>query len=534
MDNKQSDFVTQLVSLLVSTASYIALVFYGYPYLGNIAGTAAAIPVFVIAWYFGLSGGLVAALVSISTNMVLLLLAGASSLQAPLELIFNTFIILFYGSSAGYISETRRELIKEIQLRETAERALHYLNAQLEGRVKSRTRQLSDLNSQLNAELQARKRAQAGLQYRGSILETIAGIAEDTLKADNYVEPIPDMLRSLGQATRVERVRLFQNIASHSGRGQALSLRKEWVSEPRFKNRLGERKVSYRDAGLLRWQRKLAAGEMVSDTLDNIDPDVRDMMNQEEIRSILIMPIFSGKEWWGSISLASATSKRKWGRAETSALHAVADILGAHIQREAEYERTLLGWARALELRDQETEGHTQRVTRLAVELAVRLGYNDAEVTDIRRGALLHDIGKLGVPDAILNKPGKLSDSEWRIMRKHPEYARDMLRPIVFLHSALPIPYAHHERWDGTGYPRKLKGARIPAPARLFAVVDVWDALTSDRPYRKAWSPTRTAEFMVKQLGTHFDPEILPVFLKLMVDLGELPPRALQSLPVAA
>ncbi|UYN91861.1 MAG: HD domain-containing protein [Anaerolineales bacterium] len=529
MDTRQSDVADKFVSLLVSHSAYVILVFYGYPYLGNIAGTAAAIPVLAIAWYYGLGGGLVAALLSISTNMVLLLLAGASSLEAPLELIFNTFIILFYGASAGFISETRRELLKEIRLRENAEKALHYLNAQLEGRVKTRTRQLSSLNTQLSAELQARKRAQAGLQYRGSILETIAGIAEDTLKADNYVEPIPDMLRSLGQATRVERVRLFQNIPSRSPRDRSLSLRKEWVAHPRFKDRLGPRKITYREAGLLRWQRKLAAGEIVTDTLDGVDPDVRNMMNQEEIRSILIMPIFSGPQWWGSISLASITSKRKWGRAETSALRAVADILGAHIQRESEYERTLLGWAKALELRDQETEGHTQRVTRLAVELATRLGYNDAELTDIRRGALLHDIGKLGVPDAILNKPGKLSESEWRIMRKHPEYARDMLRPIIFLHSALPIPYAHHERWDGNGYPRKLKGARIPAPARLFAVVDVWDALTSDRPYRKAWSPSRAAQFMLKQMGTHFDPEILPIFLAQMVDLGVLPARALKA-----
>ncbi|MCL4257685.1 MAG: HD domain-containing protein [Anaerolineales bacterium] len=534
MDTKQSDVVDRFVSLLVSLTAYVLLVFYGYPYLGNIAGTAAAIPVLVIAWYFGLGGGLVAALTSISTNMILLLLAGANSLQDPLALVFNTFIILFYGASAGFISETRKELLKEISLRETAEKALQYLNAQLEGRVKTRTRQLSDLNSQLSAELQARKRAQAGLQYRGSILETIAGIAEETLKADKYVEPIPDMLSSLGKATRVERVRLFQNIPNSNKKGTMLSLRKEWVSDPRFKDRMGLRKIAHEDAGLQEWQQQLAAGKAVSSTTDVLSPSIRAMMSQEEIRSMLVMPIFAGSQWWGSISLASITNRRKWGAAETDALHAVADILGAHIQREEEYERTLLGWAKALELRDQETEGHTQRVTRLAVELATRLGYNDSEVTDIRRGALLHDIGKLGVPDAILNKPGKLNDSEWRIMRRHPDYARDMLRPIVFLHSALPIPYAHHERWDGTGYPRRLKGTRIPAPARLFAVVDVWDALTSDRPYRKAWSPSRTAEFMSKQMGTHFDPHILPVFLKMMADLGELPARALKRAAVAA
>ncbi|MCW5874174.1 MAG: HD domain-containing protein [Anaerolineales bacterium] len=523
MNDRQSDFPYQFAVLLVCFTSYVILVFYGYPYLGNVAGTAAAIPVLAIAWHTGLGGGIIAALVSISANMVLLLFAGSNSLEAPLELVFNTFIILFYGASTGYISETRKELLKEIRLREAAEKALHYLNAQLEGRIKLRTRQLSGLNAKLTNELQARKRAQAGLQYRGSILETIADIAEDTLKADKYVEPIPDMLQSLGKATRVERVRLFQNIPNRNNKGTTLTLRREWVSAPRFKDRIGLRNIAHEDAGLREWQRQLAAGKPVSSSTDVLSPSIRAMMSQEEIRSMLVMPIFTGATWWGSISLASITRRRKWGAAETDALHAVADILGAHIQREEEYERTLLGWARALELRDQETEGHTQRVTRLAVELAARLGYNDSEITDVRRGALLHDIGKMGVPDAILNKPGKLNESEWRIMRKHPQYARDMLRPIMFLHSALPIPYAHHERWNGSGYPRRLKGRRIPAAARLFAVVDVWDALTSDRPYRKAWPAQRAAEYLQKQTGKHFDPEITPVFLELMKDLGELP-----------
>jgi putative nucleotidyltransferase with HDIG domain len=331
------------------------------------------------------------------------------------------------------------------------------------------------------------------------------------------------MLKSLGQATRVERVRLFQNIMSRDKKDMLLSLRKEWVSAPRFKDRLAMRKVSYKDAGLQKWQRQLAAGRPVSDSTEMVDRGVRNMLNQEEIRSILIMPIFAGPHWWGSISLASVTRRRKWGATEMDALRAVADILGAHIQREAEYERTLLGWAKALELRDEDTEGHTQRVTQLAVQLAERMGYNDSDITDIRRGALLHDIGKMGVPDAILNKPGKLNDSEWRIMKQHPDYARDMLAPIVFLHSALSIPYAHHERWDGSGYPRKLKGERIPAAARLFALVDVWDALTNDRPYRKAWEAPRAASYLLEQSGKQFDPDITQVFISHLKETGVLP-----------
>jgi putative nucleotidyltransferase with HDIG domain len=515
-DELNRDLPVQFVALLLSFFFYIVLALYGYPVLGNFAGTAAALPVLVIAWITGLGGGLIAALISISTNMTLLLLAGAQSLEDPATLALNTVIVSVYGLTTGYISEARKELLKEIQLREAAEKALHYLNARLEGRVRLRTRQLSALNAQLKSELEARKRAQAGLQYRGSILETIAHIAEDTLKADNYVQPTPDMLKSLGQATRVERVRLFENIPRRGSGDMLLALRREWVSSPAFKDRSELRRVAVRDSGLQRWQEQLAAGRPVRGNTDDLSRDVREMLNQERIRSILIMPIFAGPHWWGSISLASVTRRRKWGAAEADALRAVADILGAHIQREAEYERTLLGWAKALELRDEDTQGHTQRVTKLAVQLAERLGYNDSEITDVRRGALLHDIGKMGVPDAILNKPGKLNPSEWRIMKRHPLYARDMLAPIVFLHSALPIPYAHHERWDGSGYPRRLKGTRIPAPARLFALVDVWDALTSDRPYRKAWPAERAADYMLGQAGKQFDPQMTEAFLEFL------------------
>lgn len=180
------------------------------------------------------------------------------------------------------------------------------------------------------------------------------------------------------------------------------------------------------------------------------------------------------------------------------------------------YDRTLEGWVRALDLRDRETQGHTQRVTDLTMHLARAMGTDEISMVQLRRGALLHDIGKIGIPDAILHKPGPLNDEEWLLMRKHPEYARDLLSPIDYLHQALLIPYCHHEWWDGSGYPQGLKGEQIPLSARIFAVVDVWDALRSDRPYRRAWDKERVLEYIKSLSGTHFDPDVVESFMRLV------------------
>jgi len=180
------------------------------------------------------------------------------------------------------------------------------------------------------------------------------------------------------------------------------------------------------------------------------------------------------------------------------------------------YDATIEGWSHALDLRDEETEGHTQRVTEITLQLAKAMGIGDAELVHIRRGGLLHDIGKMGVPDGVLLKPGSLTDEEWVLMRKHPQLAFELLSPIAYLRDALDIPYCHHERWDGTGYPRGLKGEQIPLAARLFAMVDVWDALRSDRPYRKAWDEGKVREHIQSFAGTHFDPNVVPIFLELM------------------
>lgn len=192
------------------------------------------------------------------------------------------------------------------------------------------------------------------------------------------------------------------------------------------------------------------------------------------------------------------------------------DLQRSNIELRLAYDATIDGWSRALDLRDKETEGHVQRVAEITVNLARKFGISASELIHIQRGALLHDIGKMGVPDNILLKPGPLSDDEWVIMRKHPQYAYDMLSSISYLHKALDIPYCHHEKWDGTGYPRGLKGERIPIAARLFAVIDVWDALRTDRPYRKAWPEDKIHEYLREQSGKHFDPEVVKVFMNLL------------------
>jgi PAS domain S-box-containing protein/putative nucleotidyltransferase with HDIG domain len=179
------------------------------------------------------------------------------------------------------------------------------------------------------------------------------------------------------------------------------------------------------------------------------------------------------------------------------------------------YDGTIEGWSRALDYRDKETEGHSRRVTDLTVEIAREMGMNEDELLHVRRGALLHDIGKMGVPDSILLKPGPLTEEEWGVMKRHPVYAYDLLHPIAYLKPAIDIPYCHHEKWDGTGYPRGLRRERIPLSARIFAAVDVWDALRSDRPYRPAWSDEKTRAHIRALSGAHFDPEVIDVFFRM-------------------
>ena len=192
----------------------------------------------------------------------------------------------------------------------------------------------------------------------------------------------------------------------------------------------------------------------------------------------------------------------------------VGDVRTAYHELKDAYETTLEGWSHALEIRDRETQGHSRRVTNLTNRIAKRMGFTDEQLIHVYRGALLHDIGKLGIPDDILHKPGPLTEQEMNVMKLHPQIAVDLISPIEYLKPAMNIPRYHHEKWDGTGYPYGLSGEAIPLEARIYAVVDVFDALTHDRPYRTKMSQEEAVDYIKSEAGKHFDPNVLEVFLK--------------------
>jgi HD-GYP domain-containing protein (c-di-GMP phosphodiesterase class II) len=258
-------------------------------------------------------------------------------------------------------------------------------------------------------------------------------------------------------------------------------------------------------------------------------PDRAELITAENFVAYFIAPLIVKDKLLGGLEIyhrAPLIMKTEWLKfLETLAGQTAIAIdnatLFADLQRSNSdltqaYDTTLEGWSTALDLRDRETEGHTKRVTEMTVRLAERMGVSPQELIQIRRGALLHDIGKMGVPDRILLKPDKLTDEEWVIMRMHPTYAFQMLKPIAYLQLALDIPYCHHEKWDGSGYPRGLKGDEIPLGARIFCIVDVYDALTSNRPYRAAWPKDRALDHIRGLSGTHFEPRVVEAFLKLV------------------
>jgi HD-GYP domain-containing protein (c-di-GMP phosphodiesterase class II) len=187
--------------------------------------------------------------------------------------------------------------------------------------------------------------------------------------------------------------------------------------------------------------------------------------------------------------------------------------LQIHMELEMSYTATLNGWSRALELRDRETQGHSQRVTAKTIDIALRVGISIEKIIHVRHGALLHDIGKMAIPDSILFKPGPLSIYERNVMEQHPTFAYNLLNPIKYLIPALTIPYSHHEKFDGSGYPQGIRGEEIPIEARIFSVVDVWDSLAAERPYRTAWSEDKIKQYLWENRGTQFDPAIVSEFL---------------------
>ena len=268
----------------------------------------------------------------------------------------------------------------------------------------------------------------------------------------------------------------------------------------------------------------LASGEPVLTTNAQEDPRFgrEASIVSHQLRSILCVPMKLKEEMIGVMFVENRAHIGRFEESDQEMLLAFADqaamaIHNARLFEELQiaYEATLQGWVRALDLRDRETEGHTQRVTALTQNLAQKVGLGEQELVHIKRGALLHDIGKMGIPDSILLKRGGLSIEEREQMQRHPRLAYEMLKPIEFLKPAIDIPYCHHEKWDGTGYPRHLRGDQIPFAARIFSVVDVWDALSSHRPYREPMDRKEIRQYIRDQSGVHFDPQIVDVFLKL-------------------
>ncbi|MCM2315788.1 MAG: HD domain-containing protein [Thermoanaerobaculia bacterium] len=248
------------------------------------------------------------------------------------------------------------------------------------------------------------------------------------------------------------------------------------------------------------------------------------------LRSILYVPLVVDAVSAGAFIMGSIGRAKEMGKTDVDLCRTLAhqislainnaqlhdSLLDANTHLARAYDETLAGWALALEMRDHETRGHSDRVERLTMQLAAEMGIPREQWDHVRRGTLLHDIGKMGVPDAILQKPGPLTDDEWAIMRTHPQKAREMLGSIDFLAPALDIPYCHHERWDGTGYPRGLAGDAIPLAARIFSVVDVYDALTSDRHYRPGWSRQQALDYIRQETGLQFDPRVVEAFFSLI------------------
>ncbi|MDO9087657.1 MAG: PAS domain S-box protein [Anaerolineaceae bacterium] len=269
--------------------------------------------------------------------------------------------------------------------------------------------------------------------------------------------------------------------------------------------------------------------------LMNAEPPFRNsiLLTEEKFVSYLAVPLIAKGQLKGIVEIFYRSQKQydhEWVEfIESLALQtAIAidnlqlfeDLQHSNLELVYAYDATIEGWSRAMDLRDKETEDHTKRVTNMTVRMARAMGVHEEEITHWRRGALLHDIGKMGVPDEILHKPGKLTPEEWVIMKQHPKFAYEMIAPIEYLKPALEIPYCHHEKWDGNGYPRGLKGEQIPLAGRVFAVIDVWDALRSDRPYRKAWPEEKVLAYIKEQSGTHFEPAIVDLFLEIVNDNG--------------
>ena len=380
-------------------------------------------------------------------------------------------------------------------------------------------------------------RVESELRRRETILATLGEIAGWLVRADEVDAAIRDVLARIGQAAEADRAFLYRNRRPTLDGPVLASLADEWLGRlgmPRMEDPALQG-MAWEEMGMADGVAALQRGQNVRILARDLDEPLRTITYDFGSRSLVLVPIHLHGAWWGTLGLADLDEDRRWAEGEVSALRTVASTIGAAIERSNlldqirqshtelldAYDRTLEGWARALELRDRETEGHSRRVTDLTMKIARRMNIEGEELANIRRGSLLHDIGKMGIPDAILSKPGPLTEEEWQVMRLHPFFAYDLLVSIPYLADAIHIPYCHHERWDGAGYPRGLRGEEIPLAARIFAVADVWDAMRSDRPYSPA-KPVETVLATIEQdAGKAFDPAVVQAFFEVIGKSGK-------------
>lgn len=410
---------------------------------------------------------------------------------------------------------------RDVTLQRRAEEELRVLNKSLEHRVAERTAELAKSNKELLAEIEERKRAEERIKHHVQRLtalhmidQAIVGSMDLHIVLNVLLEQVTTLL-GVDAAT----VLLFnphtQGLTCAASRGFYLN------DMDSFRVQLGEsyacRTVIERRINYISDLSKATTPFFYNKQLENekfIAYYSVPLITKGQVKGVLEIfhrsPFNPDQEWisfFGAIGVQAAIA--------IDNAFLFDSMQRSNTELTLAYDTTIEGWSRALDLRDKETEGHSQRVTEMTLKLARALGVKEEELVHIRRGALLHDIGKMGIPDSILLKPHKLTGEEEQIIRKHPDYAYRLLSPIAHLRQALDIPYCHHEKWDGSGYPRGLKGEQIPLAARIFAIVDVCDALLYDRPYRIALSQEKTIEYLQSQAGVHFDPKMVETFLKM-------------------
>lgn len=394
-------------------------------------------------------------------------------------------------------------------------------------RINNANRELLQTNEELNQEITARRQAEEQARSRLQHLATLHAI--DTIITSSldlrvtlkvFLEQVTPQLN-----VHATDVLLFNHHTQYLEFAAGQGFRTTVIQQSR--ERLGEG-----SAGTAAMDRRVVSITRLREALDGFNR--QELVKEENFASYCAVPLVAKGQIKGVLEIFHREELKpdpEWyDFLEALAVQAAIaidnstlfnDLQRSNAELILAYDTTIEGWARALELRDEETEGHTQRVTEMTLRMARNFGIKEEELVHIRRGALLHDIGKMAISDSILMKHGPLTSQELEIMKQHPVHAFEMLSPISYLRPALDIPYCHHERWDGSGYPRGLKGLQIPLAARIFSVADTWDALHYERRYHKPWSTEKVREQIISLSGIHFDPDVVRVFLKTEMSLAE-------------